>query len=39
MWKGEFSSGLWAYAATLALFFAPTLVDLAQKIGQSAATG
>lgn len=35
MWRGEISSGIWAYAAALALFFAPALVDLAQKIGQS----
>ena len=37
VWKGEFSSGIWAYVAALLLFFAPALVDLAQKIGQNAA--
>ena len=39
MWKGEFSSGIWAYVAALALFFAPALVDLASKIGAVATTG
>ena len=38
MWKGEISSGVWSYVAALALFFAPALVDLAQKIGQSASS-
>ena len=39
MWKGEFSSGIWAYIAALALFFSPALVDLAQSIGVKASGG
>lgn len=38
MWRGEISSGIWAYVAALALFFAPALVDLAQSIGKGAST-
>lgn len=33
MYKGDISSGVWSYLACLALFFAPALVSLAQKIG------
>lgn len=33
MYKGDISSGVWAYLACVGLFFAPALVNLAQKIG------
>ena len=39
VWKGEFSSGIWAYVAALLLFFAPALVNLAQSLGGTANNG
>jgi hypothetical protein len=37
IYKGELSSGIWAYVAALALFFSPALVDLASNIGATAS--